>query len=36
MTGYWNDTAASGEALHGGRLHTGDVGVFDQATDTSP
>jgi acyl-CoA synthetase (AMP-forming)/AMP-acid ligase II len=30
MTGYWRDTAASEEALRGGRLHTGDVGVFDE------
>ncbi len=30
MKGYWNDRAASDEALRGGRLHTGDVGVFDE------
>ncbi|MBV8509475.1 MAG: AMP-binding protein, partial [Xanthobacteraceae bacterium] len=30
MTGYWNDPAASQDTLRGGRLHTGDVGVFDQ------
>ena len=30
MTGYWNDPAATNDTLRGGRLHTGDVGVFDQ------
>lgn len=29
MPGYWNNPAASAEALRGGWLHTGDVGAFD-------
>ena len=29
MTGYWGNAAASAEALRGGWLHTGDIGVFD-------
>ncbi|HET7850740.1 MAG TPA: AMP-binding protein [Pseudolabrys sp.] len=29
MNGYWDNPQASAEALKGGLLHTGDVGVFD-------
>lgn len=29
MAGYWQDPEASAQALRGGWLHTGDVGVFD-------
>ncbi|MCH2170410.1 AMP-binding protein [Myxococcota bacterium] len=30
MLGYWNDPEASAEALHNGRLHTGDLGRVDE------
>jgi len=29
MAGYWKNPQASEAALHGGWLHTGDVGAFD-------
>jgi long-chain acyl-CoA synthetase len=29
MAGYWRNPEASAETLRGGRLHTGDMGVFD-------
>lgn len=31
MTGYWNRPAESATALHDGWLHTGDIGLFDEA-----
>lgn len=31
MPGYWNNPEASAEALRGGWLHTGDIGLFDDA-----
>jgi acyl-CoA synthetase (AMP-forming)/AMP-acid ligase II len=30
MAGYWNQTAATLEALAGGWMHTGDIGRFDE------
>ena len=30
MSGYWENPAASADALRGGWLHTGDVGAFDE------
>jgi long-chain acyl-CoA synthetase len=29
MAGYWKSPQATAEALHGGWLHTGDIGAFD-------
>ena len=29
MLGYWNNDSATAETLHGGELHTGDVGFVD-------
>lgn len=31
MSGYWNRPAESAAALHDGWLHTGDIGLFDEA-----
>jgi acyl-CoA synthetase (AMP-forming)/AMP-acid ligase II len=31
MTVYWNNTAATLEALRGGYMHTGDLGVMDES-----
>ena len=31
MPGYWNNPEASADALRGGWLHTGDIGMFDDA-----
>jgi acyl-CoA synthetase (AMP-forming)/AMP-acid ligase II len=31
MPGYWNDPEASAETLRNGWLHTGDIGMFDDA-----
>lgn len=33
--GYWNNPEASAEALRGGWLHTGDIGMFDDEGDLS-
>jgi acyl-CoA synthetase (AMP-forming)/AMP-acid ligase II len=30
MSGYWQDTVASAEAIRDGWLHTGDIGQFDE------
>src|SRR5262249_14517360 len=30
MAGYWQDPAATEKTLKGGRVHTGDIGAFDE------
>src|SRR5690348_11930694 len=31
MKGYWNDPTATETAFRGGRFHTGDIGMMDEA-----